>query len=292
MGLFQKVNSLAVTRASQEKPVHEACHPFLIIHTKISIWKPNMFMVASMPRANAQKRNAVKSKGKTAQKPEKKTALKIKMRYTWICIMSIAVVMLVTCLLVQNGTSPVRYRLINSTIHAANKFLLIHNVVRFDTQAATDALVLMNRHCMAVDIPIILAEGTALGAVRDNALIPWDDDVDIMIEARHKGKFISDVLPMMEGFWIAKAWNNLNFITIQRSTVAIDIEFIGVGIPCSCTLTECTSCPVEQILDTMQPVTLGGMTFQSWGPLFLGKIYGESWQTPMHRRDPRARAKD
>ena len=207
------------------------------------------------------------------------------------CFTLIAAIVLAVCLLVENGTGPVRYRLINSTVHGAIKFLLMRNIIKFDTHSAMSALLLMNKHCLAVDIPIILAEGTALGAVRDGALIPWDDDVDIMIEARYKDRFIVDVLPMMQGFWIAKVWNNANFITIQQSTVAIDIEFIDIGIPCSCTLNSCPECPVQQILDTRHLVTLSGATFQSWGPEFLRKIYGESWQTPMHRGDPRARAK-
>ena len=101
------------------------------------------------------------------------------------------------------GHGPVKYRPINAAFSGINKLALTQGLIKFNTEHATTSLLRLNELCVIQNIPIILSEGTALGAVRDGKLIPWDDDIDIMIEASHKERFISHVIPQMKNFWNA-----------------------------------------------------------------------------------------
>lgn len=206
-------------------------------------------------------------------------------------VLCIATIALVLCLFLPVGHGSVKYRPINASLSAINKLALQQGIFRFNTEHATTSLLRLNELCVSEHIPIILSEGTALGAVRDGKLIPWDDDINIMIEAVHKERFILHVLPQMKGFWIAKVWNKGNLITICQSKLAIDIEFIAIGVKCSCTITRCIPCPVEAILSSLTIITLKNVPFKSWGPTFLETVYGPTWQTPMHRSNKDARVK-
>ena len=39
--------------------------------------------------------------------------------------------------------------------------------------------------CSELNIPYMLTGGTALGAVRHGGFIPWDDDVDMVVERKY-----------------------------------------------------------------------------------------------------------
>lgn len=60
----------------------------------------------------------------------------------------------------------------------------MHNAAdahRAHQQALKLLLVEFDRVCRKLDIPYVLFAGTALGAVRHQGFIPWDDDVDVLM---------------------------------------------------------------------------------------------------------------
>ncbi len=54
-----------------------------------------------------------------------------------------------------------------------------------------DMLLEVDRICKENDIRYFLAFGTEIGAVRDNAFIPWDDDIDIKVMREDYERFKS-----------------------------------------------------------------------------------------------------
>lgn len=55
----------------------------------------------------------------------------------------------------------------------------------------------LDRAATASGVPYFLAYGTALGAVREGDLIPWDVDVDVWIPSDQHQRLLSDVAPLL-----------------------------------------------------------------------------------------------
>jgi hypothetical protein len=52
-------------------------------------------------------------------------------------------------------------------------------------QTAVDLLLMLSENLKSHDVPHYIDAGTLLGVYRDNALIPWDDDLDFSVDADH-----------------------------------------------------------------------------------------------------------
>ena len=52
-------------------------------------------------------------------------------------------------------------------------------------QTAVDLLLMLSKNFKLQDVPHYIDAGTLLGVYRDNALIPWDDDLDFSVNADH-----------------------------------------------------------------------------------------------------------
>jgi len=67
-------------------------------------------------------------------------------------------------------------------------------------QTAVDLLLMLSKNLKSQQVPHYIDAGTLLGVYRDNALIPWDDDLDFAVNAdylTHTIKVIEQLLPNM-----------------------------------------------------------------------------------------------
>jgi hypothetical protein len=67
-------------------------------------------------------------------------------------------------------------------------------------QTAVDLLLILSENLKLHDVPHYVDAGTLLGVYRDNALIPWDDDLDFAVDADHLThtiKVLEQQLPKM-----------------------------------------------------------------------------------------------
>ena len=56
----------------------------------------------------------------------------------------------------------------------------------------------VNKICEDADIPYYASAGTCLGAVRHKGLIPWDDDIDVMIPRKYYDIFVEKCSQILE----------------------------------------------------------------------------------------------
>lgn len=185
------------------------------------------------------------------------------------------------------GRGSLRYRARDALVSAVQKGMLSCGIGKFDVARATNVLRRFKVLCDDCGVPVLLAEGTALGAVRDARLIEYDDDVDVQVLMKHKQRFLRCVLPRLlkndPPFAVTKVWNEENFVSFISEQINLDVEFIESGQECSCTISGCVPCPVDFILDTVVSVSLDGEMFDSWGPAMLERVYGSDWRVPKHR---------
>ena len=55
-----------------------------------------------------------------------------------------------------------------------------------------ELLVELDRVTTAADVPVFLAYGSAIGAVRDGDLIPWDVDADVWLPHESRRRFLDE----------------------------------------------------------------------------------------------------
>ena len=86
---------------------------------------------------------------------------------------------------------------VNTRDHLAHQQALLTLLREFD------------RVCKVLDIPYVLFAGTMLGAVRHQGLIPWDDDLDIMMLRADYDRFLAEAEQVLdrEKFYLQKEFS-------------------------------------------------------------------------------------
>jgi len=131
-------------------------------------------------------------------------------------------------------------------------------------------------------IPFFLTEGTALGAIREQRVIPHDTDIDIGIDISYYKKFKTCALPAFKslGFKtsrdIQKKNNTSVLLTIIKNYLYIDIMFLHkdghcIDIPCK---------KMREYLNNKIEVEMYGKKHWSLPITYLEDVYGKNWRIP------------
>lgn len=88
-------------------------------------------------------------------------------------------------------------------------------------------LVEFDRLCTELDTPYVAWAGTALGAVRHQGFIPWDDDVDVAMLRKDYERFVNEA-PKIVGdeFEVVSMRNEPNFVSMVTYLTLKDTVFI------------------------------------------------------------------
>ncbi len=88
--------------------------------------------------------------------------------------------------------------------HEDGSVLLVSDIHRVLLQMIKDLDVLMRKH----HIPYWLSGGSALGAVRHQGFIPWDDDMDIAIMRSDYERFLQTVVPELSDRYVFQCFES------------------------------------------------------------------------------------
>mgnify|MGYP002915200841 CR=1 FL=1 len=90
------------------------------------------------------------------------------------------------------------------------------------------------RICDKHNIPYFVIGGTAIGALYDKAILPWDDDIDIGMKREDYNKFLQiafcRVLPRIQGTPIETDGTSQKFVGTSVRTVLIEIYYAGLKV--------------------------------------------------------------
>ena len=137
-------------------------------------------------------------------------------------------------------------------------------------------------------IPYWLSEGTALGVIRENRLLPWDDDIDTSFLEKYRDTFIKKVLPILEqnGFRIVFLLNKGHFFSFaDKVGNRLDVDIVSKNGKCGAPTTEHTgwnmSCDdMMKHIQYFKNVPFLGRTFTVPNETYLEYLYGKDWKTP------------
>jgi hypothetical protein len=135
-------------------------------------------------------------------------------------------------------------------------------------------------------VQFFLRQGTCLGAVRENAFIPWDDDVDLGVILETNGFTEQSIEPLLTafretGFFVqAESSDSLIYASLLKYDVRVDLifhrvidqqiyHFPGIWFPFA-------------LFNHLKEIDFIGKTFLVPNPPeeYLRIKYGADWQTP------------
>ena len=135
-------------------------------------------------------------------------------------------------------------------------------------------------------VQFFLRQGTCLGAIRDNAFIPWDDDLDLGVILGVNGFAEQSIEPLLEafresGYYVRSgSSDSLIYATLLKDNIRVDMLFHrvideqiyhwpGIWFPVT-------------LFNQLKEINFIGETFLVPNPPeeYLRIKYGPDWQTP------------
>jgi len=195
------------------------------------------------------------------------------------------VLFILLLLFVPIPTNP-PHNLLNQFINYIIKFSHKSGIRQLNTKVCEENILLFNKIMNENGIFYWLSEGTALGVIRENRILPWDDDVDVSFYYTYHDIFIKKALPLLRknGFILSRVENKSNFISLSRKNEKIDIDIVQKGNNCVAPKTKntgySTSCDELIPYLNIKPITFLNTIFNVPGEEYLEYLYGKDWKTP------------
>ena len=174
----------------------------------------------------------------------------------------------------------------NNAVDEAALKRAIETVEPIDVTAAESILIELKQILDRLGITFFLRKGTCLGVIRDNKLIPWDDDLDIGSVIDHNGlteQSIDRVVTALKNNGYLIKVDHLNYaisVVALKSSIRTDwmvhrvidgstLHWPGVRIP-------------AKLFTNTKEINFIGEKFQVPQPTeeYLRFMYGTEWKTP------------
>lgn len=159
---------------------------------------------------------------------------------------------------------------------------------KFDPKVAGDILLEVAHILDRYEMPFFLLLGTCLGVVRDDAIIPYDKDIDLGVlfeDLRYKATELSDAFEAVGYHVSIRYWPLTEARAIQLNKDGIHVDIAGLmkhgndRISPSSRLDYALVYPANVIENTNE-VEFLGRTFRVPSGLYLQYQYGKDWKTP------------
>ena len=206
-----------------------------------------------------------------------------------IVILILIFIILILILFAPLNTNP-SYNNFNGIKNSLIKKSHILNIIPLNTLVCKENLLLFNSIMNQFDIFYWISEGTALGAIRENRILPWDDDVDVSFNFEYRDKFINEALPILlkNGFIIGEVRQNNNFIVLLRKNEKLDIDIVQKDGECTANRTKNTNYNIDcnnliKYLNNIHQITFLGTQFNVPGEDYLEYLYGKDWKIPIKK---------
>jgi len=139
-----------------------------------------------------------------------------------------------------------------------------------------DFKAIMDQH----QIPFALSEGTALGAIREGRILPWDDDVDVALLKEDQARYMKAVHPELLSIGFKYSHGKMNMLAYSRNQEKLDVSFIGQGYCEPGRMSDGTKL-IPFLLPYRQVTLEDGNTYAVPGSNeYLVMLYGPHWTTP------------
>ena len=203
----------------------------------------------------------------------------------------IIILLLLLLLVPLPFNTKVSYKLVNFISQVLIKCFHHFKITPLNVKVCEDNLLQFDSIIKTIGIEYWLSEGTALGAIRDGAIIPWDDDVDVSFMYKYKDIFINKAIPELQraGFKVSYITNKGNFFVFVRNGERMDIDIVQKDGYCNAALTkhanfthQCND--ILPYLNDMNKINFLGREFTVPNKGYLEYLYGD-WKTPMKHKE-------
>jgi len=174
----------------------------------------------------------------------------------------------------------------NDIANAKTQDRLTKTTPAMDVAVARQLLLEVKDVMDRLGVRFFLRQGTCLGAVRENAFIPWDDDIDLGVILGHNGFTEQSIEPLLmafreNGYFVqAESSDSLSYASLLKHGIRIDLmfhrvinqhiyHFPGIWFPVG-------------LFSHLKEINFLGQIFLVPNPPeeYLRIKYGADWQTP------------